>query len=147
MMRTWRRRSSTASSSAAESSHSTGPRCEPNISALTTRPRLRHYINRPEFPELTRQNFRNPHQQNSVRVQQVSCSDFLTDRRPHISSERMVTPGLSVSPQVGVPGHTHPIELEALNLEFSRGILQVIARSCIVPIVQKPLNRIDIHAN
>src|SRR3989304_9636118 len=60
MMKTWPRRSSTASSSAAESSHSTGPRCGPNISDLTTRPLLRHYINRPEFPELKRQNFRNP---------------------------------------------------------------------------------------
>ena len=74
-------------------------------------------------------------QQNAVRVQQVSLPVLLMNRRPRVSSKGVVTPRLGVSPQVGVPGHAHPIELETLNLEFGCGVLQVIARSRIVPIV------------
>jgi hypothetical protein len=59
----------------------------------------------------------------------------------------MVPPGVGMSPQVSIPGYARPIELEALNLEFSGSILQVVARSCIVSIVQEPLNRIDIYAD
>jgi len=58
---TWPMPSSIGSSSAADWSCSMGPRCGPNTSDLTNRPRLRHQINRPEFPESMRQNFRNPH--------------------------------------------------------------------------------------
>ena len=46
-----------------------------------------------------------------------------------------MAPSVRVSAEVGVPGHAYPIELEALNLEFRRGVLEVIARSRIVPIV------------
>src|SRR5439155_23110294 len=59
MTRTLLRPSSTASSSVVGCSHSTDLRCAPSTSALTNRPRPRHYFNRPEFPELTGQNFRN----------------------------------------------------------------------------------------
>src|SRR5438132_8123427 len=55
------RPSSTESSSVVASSCSTDLRCAPSTSALTNPPRPRHHINRPEFPELTGQNFRNLH--------------------------------------------------------------------------------------
>src|SRR2546422_3909663 len=42
-------------------SRSTDLLCGPSTSDLTTRLLLRHQINRPEFPESKRQNFRNPH--------------------------------------------------------------------------------------
>jgi hypothetical protein len=38
-----------------------GRRCGPSTSGLTNPPLLRPQINRPEFPESMRQNFRNPH--------------------------------------------------------------------------------------
>ncbi|HET7786891.1 MAG TPA: ATP-binding protein, partial [Myxococcales bacterium] len=58
---TWRRRSSTESSSAGACSGSKGPPSAPSTSALTLRQALRHrQLHRPEFPELGRQNFRNP---------------------------------------------------------------------------------------
>src|SRR5713101_6540335 len=69
MMKTSRTRLSTACSNAVASSHWMARRCEQSIWGLTT-PRLRDHrqglINRPqfpapEFPELMRQNFRNPH--------------------------------------------------------------------------------------
>src|SRR5438445_13759481 len=53
------RPSSTESSSVVASSCSTDLPCAPSTSALTNPPRPRHHINRPEFPELTGQNFRN----------------------------------------------------------------------------------------
>jgi hypothetical protein len=56
-------------------------------------------------------------------------------------------PRVCASPEVGVPRHADPIEFEALNLEFGRRVLQVIARSRIVPGVQEPLDRIDVHAD
>jgi hypothetical protein len=47
-------------SSVGDCSPSTGRRCGPSTSDLTTRPHLGHQINRPEFPESSGQNFRNP---------------------------------------------------------------------------------------
>src|SRR2546425_4837789 len=44
-------------------SRSTDLLCGPSTSDLTTRLLLRHQINRPEFPESKRQNFRNPQRQ------------------------------------------------------------------------------------
>jgi hypothetical protein len=54
--------SSTASSSVAATSSWTGPRCGRGIWGLTI-PLLRAHqlLNRPEFPESDRRNFRNPH--------------------------------------------------------------------------------------
>jgi hypothetical protein len=63
-------------------------------------------------------------QQDAIRVHEISLSVFLVDRRPGITSKGMETPRLCVAAQVGVPCHAHPIELEALNLEFGGGILQ-----------------------
>src|SRR2546425_12015589 len=64
MMKTSRTRLSIASLSAVASSRWMARRCEQSIWGLTT-PRLRDHrqwlINRPEFPEFRRQNFRNPH--------------------------------------------------------------------------------------
>src|SRR3989441_5267356 len=63
MMKTSRTRLSIASLSAVASSRWMARRCEQSIWGLTT-PRLRDHrqwlINRPEFPEFRRQNFRNP---------------------------------------------------------------------------------------
>jgi hypothetical protein len=66
---------------------------------------------------------------------------------PRISSERLITPRVCVAPEVGVPRHADPIELETLNLEFGCRVLEVIARSRIVAVVQEPLDRIDVHAD
>src|SRR5207244_7723358 len=63
MTTTWPTQSSTGSSSAAARSRSMGRRCAPNNSQLTMPRHLRHQIHRPEFPESTGQNFRNPHMQ------------------------------------------------------------------------------------
>src|SRR5437762_2250581 len=64
MMKTSRTRLSIGCSSAVASSHWMARRCERSIWGLTT-PRQRDHrrwlINRPEFPEFRRQNFRNPH--------------------------------------------------------------------------------------
>ena len=57
---TSQRPSSIASSSAADCSPWMARRCAPSTSGLTTRPHLGHQINRPEFPESSGQNFRNP---------------------------------------------------------------------------------------
>src|SRR6266496_2050377 len=57
---TWPPPSSTASWSAAATSSSTALRCARDTWALTIRPPLSHQLNRPEFPELPRRNFRNP---------------------------------------------------------------------------------------
>ena len=63
-------RLSIACSSAVASSHWMARRCEQNIWGLMT-PRLRDHIqwliNRPEFPEFKRQNFRNPHMVVAIR--------------------------------------------------------------------------------
>src|SRR2546428_612691 len=69
MMKTSRTRLSIASLSAVASSRWMARRCEQSIWGLTT-PRLRDHrqwlINRPEFPEFRRQNFRNPHLRQAV---------------------------------------------------------------------------------
>jgi hypothetical protein len=54
-------------SSVGDCSPSTGRRCGPSTSDLTTRPHLGHQINRPEFPESSGQNFRNPQTSNRPR--------------------------------------------------------------------------------
>src|SRR5438046_9619207 len=62
MTTTSRKPSWIGSWSAAASSVSMGRRCGPDTSALTTRRRARQrHLNWPEFPELLRQDFRNPH--------------------------------------------------------------------------------------
>src|SRR5262249_37573283 len=86
-------------------------------------------------------------QKDPIRVQQVALPVLLVDGRPCISSKRLVTPRITVTPEVGIPCHADPIELEALNLEFGCRILEVIARSRIVPVVQEPLDWIDVHAD
>ena len=84
-------------------------------------------------------------QQDTIRVQQVTLPVFLVNGRPRISPERLITPRVYAAPEVGVPRHADPIELETLNLEFGCRVLEVIARSRIVPVVQEPLDRIDVH--
>jgi hypothetical protein len=86
-------------------------------------------------------------QQDTIRVQQVALPVFLVNGRPRISPERLIPPRVCVAPEVGVPCHADPIELEPLNLEFSCRVLEVIARSRIVPVVEEPLDRIDVHAD
>ena len=55
-------------------------------------------------------------QQDTIRVQQVALPVSLVNRRPRISPERLITPRVCVAPEVGVPRHADPIELETLNL-------------------------------
>src|SRR3989442_999190 len=91
MMKTSRTRLSIASLSAVASSRWMARRCEQSIWGLTT-PRLRDHrqwlINRPEFPEFRRQNFRNPQQPHDV-VRQYSDRPRIAtprkraDRRPN----------------------------------------------------------------
>src|SRR3989338_1190035 len=49
--------------------------------------------------------------------------------------------------QICIPRHADPVELETLHLKFGCGILQVIARSRVMPVVQEPLDRIDVDAD
>lgn len=64
----------TACSSGAGSSPSTGRPCGHDTFALTNPSHLRHQVNRPEFPELTGQSFRNPHHRGGI-TWLLSCDE------------------------------------------------------------------------
>src|SRR5947207_2630267 len=99
MMKTSRTRLSIGCSSAVASSHWMGRRCERSIWGLTT-PRQRDHrrwlINRPEFPEFRRQNFRNP------QVQRKQAGAYLTSLT--VEGFRGIGPGrtLTLTPGPGL---------------------------------------------
>src|SRR5690242_8082596 len=59
----------------------------------------------------------------------------------------MVMPRSAVEPEVRVPRDAGPVHLQTLNLKFRGGIFHVEARTRISPIVQEPVDRIDLCSN
>ena len=70
-----------------------------------------------------------------------------TDRGPLASSKRAVIPSLVREAQIGVPRHADPIQLQALDLELSSGVLQVETGAGVFGAIQEPVDGIDFGAD
>src|SRR5438094_4998828 len=66
---------------------------------------------------------------------------------PPIASKIMKAPSGTGETEIPVPGHTRPIQFQALHLKLRGGIFEIVARTRILLAVEKPMHRINVHAN
>ena len=66
---------------------------------------------------------------------------------PPIAAEIMIIPSRVLESKVTVTTSRMPIEFQSLDLEFGRAVLEIVARTGILSVVQKLLHRIHCHSD
>jgi len=69
------------------------------------------------------------------------------DIAPPGTSEVMEAPSATGETQVAIPGHTCPVKFQALHLKLGSGIFKIEARPRVLLAVEKPMHRINVHAD
>ena len=59
----------------------------------------------------------------------------------------MIVPARLAKTQVSIPSDTRPVQLQALYLKLRGRVLEVVARTGVARIVEKPFHRVHIDAN
>jgi hypothetical protein len=82
-----------------------------------------------------------------IRVEQILATVWFVNVRPALSKKRVVLPAQRPKSQIRIPGDADPIKFQPLHLELGRGVFEVITGTRVIHAVQKPVNRIDVHAH
>ncbi len=86
-------------------------------------------------------------EEHPIRIDQVLSSIGAIHILPTGPAERMVAPPTAGKPQVRIPRHASPIQLETLNLELGGCVFEVPGRPCVGSIIQKPMDWVDFNAD
>lgn len=83
-----------------------------------------------------------PGQQDPVGVFLILSAFFFLDPLPSTAFETEMFPAPFTKPEISVSGYQSPIQFQALHVKPTGHIFQVIGRTHIIPVIQKPQHRI-----